>query len=235
MAFEGVDGSGKTTQANLLAQALRAAGRAVTRTRQPGDGPGLGADGAALRALLLDPTGDLTVEARHLLFAADNAQNVNRLVRPALAQGHIVVVDRGPGSALAYQGFGEKLGTARVALSYGWATRWFWPSVTVEVVTERPADKPPADRDFIERLPSDFHQRVRSGYDWLADTAERWLRVSARRDDTPEQVHLMVLEALTDAAREGWIADSPEADEQASDKPWAHMMEANEAPTTGGG
>ena len=227
VAFEGMDGSGKTTQANLLAQALKDDGRAVTRTRQPGDGPGLGPDGAALRSLLLDPDGDLTVEARHLLFAADNAQNVNRVVRPALKRGHIVVVDRGPGSALAYQGFGEELGTTRVGLSYGWATRWFWPSVTVEVVTARPADKPADERDFIERLPSDFHQRVRDGYDYLASAAARWLRVSAQADDTPEQVHQMVLAALAEAASAGWIADRPE-DERSGERPWALMMEGRE-------
>ena len=222
VAFEGVDGSGKTTQARMLADALTAAGRAATLTRQPGDGPGLGPDGAAVREMVLDPdNADLTVEARHLLFAADNAQNIARVVIPALSNQRIAVIDRGPGSALAYQGFGERLGTERVSLTYGWSTRWFWPSVTVEVASDRRHDKAFSRRDFFERQPAGFHRRVREGYDWLSRTADRWTRVVAEQGDDPHEVHLAVLEALRAADRRGWLRSEPQ---EGPEGPWAPML-----------
>ena len=197
VAFEGIDGVGKSTQAALLGAALRAAGRAVVETRQPGDAPGLGPSGSAARDLVLDPDGDLTSQARHLLFAADNAQNTARVILPALAAGQIVVIDRGPGSALAYQGFGDQIGTRRVAATYGWATRWFWPSVVVELRGEQRAR--PGRPDFIESRPSEYHQRVREGYQRLAVSLPRWLTVAGEPDDSPEDVLQKVSAALAAA------------------------------------
>ena len=109
IAFEGGDGAGKSTQVRLLAQALRARGRTVTVTRQPG-GTELG---AAIRDLVLH--GDhVSPRAEALLFAADKAHHVDQLVRPALERGEVVLTDRYTDSSVAYQGAGRDLGAAEV-------------------------------------------------------------------------------------------------------------------------
>lgn len=111
MSLEGVDGSGKSTQARLLADALRARGLVVRQVREPG-GTALG---EAVRALLLDgPAGGVDPRAEALLFAASRAQLVAEVIRPALARGEWVVCDRFLDSSLAYQGGARGLGIERV-------------------------------------------------------------------------------------------------------------------------
>jgi dTMP kinase len=109
VSFEGVDGSGKTTQAGLLASALRGRGREVVETREPG-GPALG---EGIRSLLLDG-GEMTAWAEAALFAAARAQLVADVIRPALERGADVVSDRYVDSSLAYQGIARGLGVDRV-------------------------------------------------------------------------------------------------------------------------
>src|SRR5271166_4951770 len=103
ITLEGVEGSGKTTQAAVLADALRAAGRKVTLTHEPG---GTRA-GEAIRAIFLDPAISLNVAAELLLVLADRAQHVREKLRPALAAGEIVISDRHSDSTTAYQGYGR--------------------------------------------------------------------------------------------------------------------------------
>ena len=106
IVFEGVDGSGKTTQLRLLAEALRAQGVAVTTTREPGGSANIG---PLLRELLLHSADDLGARAEALLFAADRAEHVRTVVEPALARGEVVLCDRFVDSTLAYQGHGRGL------------------------------------------------------------------------------------------------------------------------------
>ena len=128
VAVEGPDGSGKSTQARALTEALRAAGHEVVLTREPG-----GSDlGETLRELLLDP-GHAPVDPRTeaLLFAAARSAHAVRTLRPALARGAVVVTDRYVDSSVAYQGAARGLGEARIAALNEWATDGLVPDLTV--------------------------------------------------------------------------------------------------------
>ena len=128
IAFEGGDGAGKSTQVRLLASAYALLGRSVLVTRQPG-GTELG---RALRDLLLH--GDhMSARAEALIFAADKAQHVEEVVRPALAAGQVVLTDRYTDSAVAYQGAGRALGAEEVRTLQMWAVDDLLPDLTVIV------------------------------------------------------------------------------------------------------
>jgi dTMP kinase len=178
IAFEGGEGVGKSTQVRLAAEWLRAQGRDVVETREPG-GTALGAQ---LRRLVLDPAGAITARAEALLYAADRAQHVDTVIRPALAAGRIVLTDRYVDSTLAYQGAGRGLPDARTITS--WATGGLLPELTVLL------DLDPADgltragaRSAPDRLESAdlaFHQAVRAGFLALAAEApERYAVIDA--------------------------------------------------------
>jgi dTMP kinase len=167
IALEGIDGSGKTTQARVLASWL-ADLTAVTVTAEPG----ATALGARLRALVLDPElPSVAVRTEALLLAADRAQNVSEVVAPALAAGHWVVTDRFSGSTLAYQGYGRGLDLKDLRALVTWATAGLEPDlnilVDVDLVSARARRAGGAD-DRLESLGDDFHERVRSGYLALA-------------------------------------------------------------------
>lgn len=166
IALEGIDGCGKSTQAGLLAEALGA-----VLTREPG-GTRLG---TAVRHLLLDaelPDRVAPVaRAEALLMAADRAQHVTEVLRPALAEGRWVVTDRFSGSTLAYQGYGRGLGTDALRGVVEWATDGVEPdlSVLVDVSTEVAGGRLAAVApDRLERLDRAFFSRVRDGYLALA-------------------------------------------------------------------
>jgi dTMP kinase len=123
IAFEGGEGTGKSTQARRLAERLGA-----RLTREPGGTPA----GDRIRALLLDPsTGELDARAEALLLAADRAQHVATVIRPALDAGEDVVTDRYEGSSLAYQGHGRGLPLEEVLRISGWATGGLRPDLVV--------------------------------------------------------------------------------------------------------
>jgi dTMP kinase len=172
IAFEGGEGSGKSTQAARLATALDA-----VLTREPGGT----AVGQRVRDVLLDPAvASMDPRAEALLMAADRAQHVAEVVRPALAAGRTVVSDRSAYSSLAYQGVGRGLGIDSVWGLCDWATDGLWPDVVVAL--EVPADvsagrmKPTPDR--LESAGADFHQRVAEGFRSLAERFhDRWLVV----------------------------------------------------------
>lgn len=160
IAFEGIDGVGKTTQAELLADQIRATGQDVLLTHQPG-----GSDALNVRKILLGSE-DLCPKARHLLFAADNAQHIHDTVRPALEEGKVVIMDRGIGSAYAYQGFGEGFGIERVETNYGWATDNFEPNLTLllDMTVADALGRLAGEKDAIESKGTEFFDSVRLGY-----------------------------------------------------------------------
>ena len=192
IAFEGGDGAGKSTQVRLLAEALRARGRVVTVTRQPG-----GTDlGAAIRDLVLH--GDhVSPRAEALLFAADKAHHVDQLVRPALEQGEVVVTDRYTDSSVAYQGAGRDLGAAEVHDLQMWAVDDLVPDLTV-VVDVSASEGRRRRGDTHDRLESEqdtFHEAIRQHFlSMAAGHPERYLVVDG--GEPPERLHGLVLDRL---------------------------------------
>lgn len=175
LTLEGLDGAGKSTQARLLAQFLAERGLKVRLTREPGGGlPGV-------RELLLG--GELSPEAEYLLFSADRAEHVRRIILPALERGAWVVSDRYLDSSLAYQGFGRGLPLPWLQEVAQVATLGLKPRLTFLL------DLPPEealrrvkDPDRLERAGLDFFQRVREGYLRLAEAEpERFLILDARK------------------------------------------------------
>jgi dTMP kinase len=172
VALEGGEGSGKSTQAALLADAVDG-----VLTREPGGT----AIGARLRDLLLDPgTGTLVARAEALLMAADRAQHVASVVIPALAAGRHVISDRSAWSFLAYQGYGRDLAVEDLWRLSDWAAGGRWPdlAVLIEVPPEESAARLAASGKAPDRLEAEqggFHDRVRAGFLALAaDHPTRW-------------------------------------------------------------
>ena len=167
IALEGGEGTGKSTQAAALGVALSSRGCDVVLTHEPGDTPA----GAAIRALLLDPaTTGLSDRAEALLYAADRAEHVESVIRPALARGAVVVTDRYVDSSLAYQGGGRPLDLARIEEINDWATGGLHPQLTI-VLDLEPAEglrRAGDDPDRLESEPIEFHRRVRDAFRTLA-------------------------------------------------------------------
>lgn len=184
ITFEGGDGAGKTTQSELLAGWLEARGHEVVRTREPGGTP----LGVRVRELLLhggDEIGEVNARAEALLYAADRAQHVAHVVRPAIARGAIVVQDRYIDSSLAYQGAGRVLDVSDVRRISEWATGGLWPHLTVllDASTELAAERRAArggGADRLEAEAAEFHAAVRAGFLALAESdSDRYLVLDA--------------------------------------------------------
>lgn len=182
IAMEGGDGAGKSTQVDALADWIRAKGHEVVVTREPG----ATAVGKRLRSILLDvSTTGISHRAEALLYAADRAEHVDSVIRPALARGAVVISDRYIDSSVAYQGAGRDLAPTEIARISRWATDGLVPHLTVlldispEAARERFTEAP----DRLESEPAEFHQRVRSGFLTLAaaDPA-RYLVVDAGQE-----------------------------------------------------
>jgi dTMP kinase len=195
VAFEGGEGAGKSTQAKLLASTLRDAGRAVTVTHEPGATE----VGAKIRAVLLDGTEPVTARAEALLFAADRAQHIDAVIRPALAANQVVITDRFVDSSLAYQGAGRRLSMEAVRRLSRWATEGLRPDLTVmldlpaEEGLTRAGNRGTSDR--LERESLEFHERVRMSFRSLAESApRRYLVVDATAP--ADQIAAQVLAAV---------------------------------------
>lgn len=190
VAFEGGEGSGKTTQSRLLAIWLRDQGFDVVQTREPGSTK----VGMRLRAILLDAAErGLSARAEALLYAADRAEHVEKVIRPALYRGSLVISDRYVDSSLAYQGAGRALDPEDVSKVNAWATGGLVPHLTVLI------DTPPqvgltrlgGAADRIEAEPLEFHERVRKEFRTLAAAdPDRYLVVDGLLP--PEQITRLI-------------------------------------------
>ena len=184
IAFEGGDGSGKSTQAAIAAERLGA-----VLTRQSGGTP----FGEKLRSILLDPaSADLSLRAEALLFMADRAEHVQKVVEPALADGFHVVSDRWAYSSFVYQGYGRGLDVAELRQLSDWSMQGLWPDLVVfldiplETGVNR-VDVRNETRDHFELAGAGLQQRVVGGYrDLAAADPERWRVVDGT--DSVEEV-----------------------------------------------
>lgn len=181
ISFEGIDGVGKSTQADLLETWLSEQGKTVVRTLEPG-----GTDvGVEIRKILLHHKGDLAPRAEAALFAADRAHHVASKIRPALERGEIVITDRYFDSSVAYQGAGRDLSRTEVRDLSLWAVGGLLPQLTV--LLDLPAEEARARRnksgtepDRLEREKIEFFETVRSAYLDLAKAEpNRFLVVDA--------------------------------------------------------
>ncbi|MFJ5735825.1 dTMP kinase [Streptomyces microflavus] len=194
LALEGGDGAGKSTQVEALADWIRAKGHEVVVTREPGATP----VGKRLRSILLDvSSAGLSNRAEALLYAADRAEHVDSVVRPALERGAIVISDRYIDSSVAYQGAGRDLAPTEIARISRWATSGLVPHLTVlldvdpQTARERFTEAP----DRLESEPAEFHERVRSGFLTLAAAdPTRYLVVDAGQE--PEAITTVVRHRL---------------------------------------
>ncbi len=194
IAFEGAEGCGKSTQARRLADALGA-----VATRETG-----GTEiGQRLRAILHDTdVTDLDDHAETLIVAADRAQHLAEVVRPALRAGRHVVSDRSIYSTLAYQGYGRGLAVAEVRAINEWAVGDTWPDMVVlltvpDEVTERRMSKRQLDR--FEQAGEHFHRRVQDGFAAMAAAdAEHWVVIDASGpiDDVTDTIRDAVRQRL---------------------------------------
>ena len=207
ITFEGIDGSGKSTQLRLLDKFLRANGRFPLVTREPGGTP----VGLRLRAALLDASEEVDPLTELLVFAADRAQHVRRVIRPALAAGKVVISDRYADATVAYQGAGRGFSPELIREIVQLATEGLKPDLTVLFdvgieesttrTTRRSTGKSSnkAGRDRLDIEHADFHERVREAYLAIAEAEPDRVKVidsSGPVEVTQERVKAMIIQFL---------------------------------------
>jgi dTMP kinase len=201
ITFEGIEGSGKTTQQQRLAAFLRERGRTVVLTKEPGGTPL--AD--RIRAILLDSASVIDPIAEVFLFAASRRQHTTEVIEPALERGEVVLCDRYADSTLAYQGFGRRIDLDRLRALNDWATDSLVPhlallydlpeEVGLRRAVSRNADAP-QDEGRFEAEDLRFHRRVREGY--LSMTVAEPARFAViDADGTIDEVFRRTMEALS--------------------------------------
>jgi dTMP kinase len=200
VAFEGGEGSGKTTQARLIAIWLRDQGFDVITTHEPGATK----VGMRLRALLLDTAHKgMSPHAEALMYAADRAEHVSSVILPALKRGAVVISDRYIDSSLAYQGAGRGLRQADIARLNAWATGGRVPDLTIllDMPPEAGLSRRSRSADRLEAEPTEFHERVRAGFLALARAdPDRYLVVDATRstEEVSREIKDRIREVLPD-------------------------------------
>ena len=199
ITLEGPEGSGKTTQARLLSEALRKDGCEVVLTSEPGGDPAA----EEIRDILLHSKSEIVPEAELLLYLAARAQHVRRVILPALNRGAIVISDRYADSSVAYQGYGRGIDVGILRQLNEFATGGLVPDLTILL------DLPPElglerqrDRNRFEAESVEFHRKVRAGFQVLAgEEPERWAVVDARGG--VEEVAGRVLEVVREKLAAG--------------------------------
>ncbi|MEM7778939.1 MAG: dTMP kinase [Pseudomonadota bacterium] len=198
IAFEGGEGTGKSTQAQMLAEALRATGLEVLLTREPGGTPGA----EAIRNLLLDPPGEgWNPRAEALLFAAARSDHVATLIRPALERGAWVVCDRFVDSSRAYQGGAGGLGDDAIQQLHAFGSDGMRPDCTLllevdsELLAERLQSRDGGESDAIGGRSAEYHRAVAERFGKLAEHHPDGIKALSGMG-TPEEVHARVMAAL---------------------------------------
>ncbi len=204
ISFEGPDGSGKSTQIRLLAERLKAAGRDVLLTREPG-GTGIGEQ---IRHVLHDLANTaMQPRAELLLYSAARAQLVGEVIRPHLQRGGLVLSDRFYDSTLAYQGYGHGLDLMVLRQIQAFATSQLTPDLTLlfDIDPECGLQRRQTGEGEWNRLDAyalEFHRRVRDGYlELAAAEPERWVRLDAAQDVEALQAQVWDVIAARLAAR----------------------------------
>jgi dTMP kinase len=202
ITFEGPEGSGKSTQARMLAEYLQARGYAVLPTREPGGTP----IGEQIRDVILaNQNLEMNAQAEALLFSAARAQIVVQVIRPALAAGQIVISDRYADSTLAYQGYGLGLELDALKTITKFATGGLQPDLTFYLdlpVEEGLARKRTGELNRLDQKEIDYHTRVRGGYLEMARMEPtRWRIIDARQSVEAAQAEIrkIVEGAMADA------------------------------------
>lgn len=199
ISFEGIDGSGKTTMVKMVSDWLREQGYAVTNIREPG-GTSVS---EKIRSILIDPDNEISDTSEVLLFMAARAQVTEKIVKPALSRGDIVVADRYIDSSVAYQGHARGLGYERVEELNRIATDNTIPSVTfyllipTEVAKERMGD---VGLDRVERLGVGFQKKVAKGYDKICLlNPKRFVKIDSNRQI--EEIFAEITAEITERLR----------------------------------
>lgn len=199
ITLEGIDGSGKSTQMRMLAGELRLRGIDILTTREPGGTP----LGRRLRESFLETEEEVHPMAELLLFAADRSQHVNYLIKPAIAEGKIVISDRFADATFAYQGAGRGFPETMVSQVIKIATSGLKPDLTLffDVAIEKALmrtdsrDEAGERKNRMDLETTEFYSRVRDAYLKIADKEKRRFRV-IDGNSSVEEVHAQVLEIV---------------------------------------
>jgi dTMP kinase len=192
ISFEGIDRSGKSTQVEMLAEVL---GERALSVREPGGTP----LGESVRHMLKDTSIEMGSRAEALLFAAARAELVETVIKPALAEGRIVIADRYIDSSLAYQGVARGLGVSAIADLNDWAAVGLLPDLTIliEVDPERARARGAEEDDRFEDEGVELQRKVADAYDEIADEDDhRITRIDG--DRPPDDIAADVLDIVTD-------------------------------------
>lgn len=193
ITFEGVDGCGKSTQMDLLAQYLKQKGHDVILTREPGAN-GLG---EKIREILLNYKGEVSDRCESFLFLADRAQNIDIIVKPAVTEGKIVLCDRHTDSTVAYQGYGRGLDLDRINKLNTLATNGMKPDLTFvfDIDTETSMERVGKNKDRMESAGLEFQKKVRNGYLELAKKEPERIKV-VDASKSIEEIHEQVISLI---------------------------------------
>lgn len=180
ITFEGLDGCGKSTQLNLLAEHLKSKGLEVLITREPGS-IGLG---EKLREILLNYDGEVSSNCEAFLFLADRAQHIDTLVKPAIDSGKIVLCDRHTDSTIAYQGYGRGVDLAQIKMLNNIATSGLVPDLTFvfDIDVETSQSRVGKNKDRMESAGVEFHNKVREGFLKIAENELKRVKVINSKD-----------------------------------------------------
>ncbi len=196
ITFEGMDGAGKTTQINLLRTHLIEKGYDVVLSREPGGTKVC----EKIREILLDKENmGMNIMCEALLFAASRAEHIEKIIKPALTEGKIVICDRFVHSSLAYQGYGRKLGEALVASINKGAIDGIYPDMTIFIMLDAKSVhsrllQSGKDHDRLEKETVSFFERVNNGFIKIADSEKKAIIINA--EDTIENIHKTIADAV---------------------------------------
>ena len=195
ITFEGGDGCGKTTQIKLLDEYLRNKGYKTLLTREPGS-KGLG---VKLREILLNYDGEVSPTCESFLFLADRAQHVDCIIKPALADGVIILCDRHTDSTVAYQGYGRGLDIEQIKSLNKIATNGLKPDLTIvlDVDVETSQARVGSEKDRMESAGIEFFERVRNGFLEIAKQEPNRVKVVDSKQSI-EQIHQQILELINE-------------------------------------